>query len=476
MGAHAVAGINPPLSRRQGWLVIATLAAAALTSSLQFTLMVPILPEIPEALDVQPDNAAWVIIITLLTSTVSTAIISRMADLYGRKRLLLIALGLLCLGSLIAAIGMTYVTVLIGRALQGLASGVVPIGISLIHSHVPRAQAHMGVAILSGTIGFGSALGLPLSGVLMTSTGMAGIFWCSAIASGLFVIAVWLIVPEAAERLERLLDVPSTLLLMVWLSALTLLISKSASWGYGSAPTLAMLATTLVGGTIWVLVSLRTPHAIIDLRLALSPQMSRINLASFLATFGMFANHLLTIQEARAPTQNPIGLGFPVTQAGLVLLPFALTMMAFTPLTGYVIQRFGPHRSLSIGALTMTIGFIYRVFFHGSLGEVLLATIVIGVGVAFAFASMPALVTEASPPSEHASANGVNAVIRSLSGAIASAGYAFVLVIWPWEADPLYLSPVGLTMSFTLVAVTSLAAFVVSVLPGPRDGAGRQTP
>lgn len=459
-------GVPPhSLSNKRGWLVVTTLAAAALTSSLQFTLMVPILPEVPAVFGVRPDDAAWLIIVTLLSSTVSTAIISRMADLYGRKRMLLVALGLLCAGSLLAAIGMTFVTVLAGRALQGLAAGVVPIGISLIHTHVATKQANMGVALLSGTIGFGSALGLPLSGILMSTTGMSGIFWCSAIASGLFLVAIAAIVPEAPSRLARRLNIPTTLLLAVWLTALTLLISKAATWGLTTPLTLGALGASVIGFALWVIASLRSHNAIIDIRLAMAPRMARINLASFLATFGMFANHLLTIQEARAPVENPIGLGLPVTQAGLVLLPFALTMMALTPVTGYSINRFGARGTLTAGTLVMALGFAYRMVFHGSLAEVLVGTILVGLGVAFAFASMPALVTEAAPKSEIASANGVNALVRSLSGAIASAAFALLASVLFWEQDVLFLSERGLIIAFAVVMTASLAAAIVSLLP-----------
>ena len=453
---------SAPISPARGWLIICVLAAASLTSSLQFTLMVPILPEVPAVFNVQPDDAAWVIIITLLTSTVSTAIVSRMADLYGRKRMLIIALGFLCAGSLIAALSMSFTAVIIGRAMQGLATGIVPIGISLIHTHVNTKQATMGVALLSGTIGFGSALGLPLSGVLMTTTGMSGIFWSSCAASAVFIVAVFVFVPEAPERLQRKLDPTSTVLLAVWLTAVTLLISKAASWGIASPLTISMAVLSLVAFLSWVRVSMRTPNAVIDVRLAMTPQMFRINLASFLATFGMFANHLLTIQEARAPIENEIGLGLPVTQAGLILLPSALSMMLLAPVSGAFMNRYGPGAALATGTVVMSLGFAFRALFHGSFAEVLTGTIIVGIGVAFAFASMPALVTAASPPSEHASANGVNALIRSLSGAIASASYALILVAFAWARDPLYISNQGLTLAFTVVCATCLAAAIVA--------------
>ena len=454
-----------PLSRARSRAVVLVLACAAMVSSLQFTLMVPVLADVPDALGVSASDAAWLIIATLLSSTVSTPIVSRMADLYGRRRMMLVSLGLLCAGSVLAAVGMTFTTVIIGRVLQGFATSVVPIGISLIHTHVDRRQANMGVALLSGTIGMGSTLGLPLSGLLMSHGGLSGIFWSSAVASAAFMILVRVIVPEAPDRLSKRFDPFGALLLVGWLTALTLVISKGAEWGWVSIPTLAWTGGGLLAFGIWIAASLRNDAAVIDLRLAMQPTMLRINAASFLATFGMFANHLITMQEARAPEATGIGMALPVSVAGLLLLPFALTMMALTPVTGWCLNRYGARFVLGAGAGVMALGFAFRTFVHGGLATVIVGTLIVGAGTAFAFASMPALVSQASPPEELASANGVNALIRSFSGAIASSAFAFALVAFPSAIDPQFLSEQGLMLAFGAVALGCLAAAVIAAAP-----------
>lgn len=456
------------LSPNRGRAIVFVLAFAAMVSSLQFTLMVPVLSDVPQALGVSANDATWLIIITLLASTVSTPILTRMADLYGRKRMMLVALAVLGTGSIIAAVGMTFTTVLIGRALQGFANSLVPIGISLIHSHVNRKQANLGVALLSGTIGMGSTLGLPLSGFLMSTVGLSGIFWVSAIASGLFVLLVAIIVPEAPDRLRQRFDPYGSVLLAIWLTALTLIISKGAEWEWPSTEALIWCTVGAASFVFWVLLSLRNTSAVIDIRLAMKPTMLRINTASFLATFGMFANHLITMQEARAPAETGIGLGLPVSVAGLLLLPFAIMMMALTPVTSWFLNRFGAHTALWVGAATMSLGFAYRTFVHAELTAVLIGTLIVGAGTAFAFAAMPALVSLTSPPKELASANGVNALVRSFSGAIASSGFALVLTAFPAAIDPQFLSEPGLMIAFGMVSLGCLAAALIARVPPKR--------
>lgn len=457
-----------PLSSARSRAVVIVLACAAMVSSLQFTLMVPVLSDVPDALGVSASNATWLIIATLLSSTVTTPIMSRMADLYGRKRMLLVALGLLCVGSILAGFVINFATVIVGRVLQGAAASVVPIGISLIHSHVSLRQANMGVALLSGTIGMGSTLGLPLSGLLMSTMGLSGIFWSSAVASALFIALVWAVVPEAPDRLPKRFDAFGAVLLTFWLTALTLLISQGAQWAWPSATSIFWAALGAVSFTVWVLWSLRNNDAVIDIRLAMRPTMLRINAASFLATFGMFANHLVTMQEARAPLETGYGLALPASLAGLVLLPFAVTMMVLTPVTGWCLNRFGAHAVLAAGATVMALGFAFRTFVHWNLATVIVGTVIVGAGTAFAFASMPALVSQASPPAELASANGVNALIRSFSGALASSFFALVLSALPAQADAQYLSERGVVISFGIVALSCLFAAIITAVPPRR--------
>lgn len=459
-------GTPPPAGRSR--LIIWVLAASALASSLQFTLTIPALPEFPSALDISSGDATWIITITLLTGTVGTPVVSRMADIYGRRRMLLVSLGLLCLGSVIAAAGMTFFTVLLGRALQGFATAIVPIGISLIRSQVERRQANMGIALMSATVALGSALGLPLSGVLLAWGGLPLIFWSSAAVSACFFFAVWAIVPEAPERLQRRFDLVGTILLAGWLTALLLLVSKVAEWGISSPRTLTTAAVTLAILAAWVPWTLRSQSPIIDLRLATRPRMLRINTATFFAALGMFANHLLTVQEARAPLSTGYGLGLPAITAGLVMLPFAFTMIALAPVSGRALNRFGPRASLIGGALVMSLGFLFRVVAPHELATLIIGTVVIGAGTSFAFAAMPALVTEAAPLTEVASANGVNALIRSLSGAMISATLAFLLGAFPDPGTPSALSQQGISIAFGMIAVSCLLGSLLAAAPIPR--------
>lgn len=457
-------------SPRRDRATIAVLAGSGMLTSLQFTLIVPALSEVPAALGIGADDATWMVTITLLTGTVGTPIIGRLADMYGRRRLLLFSLACLFAGSLLAALWLAPPTALVGRALQGMSTAIIPVGISLLRDLVSRERANFGIALISGTLGIGSALGLPLSGVLSTLGGLPAIFAFSSIASAAFLLLVIAFVDESPVRTPGRFDVVGSIALTVALTCLLLLISKSLSWA-DAAPwaVTVLICVGLVATAVWVLVGLRHPAPVIDLRTSFRRRVLLTNVATFFAAFGMFANHLLTMQEARTPVASGAGLGLAPFGAGLVLVPSALAMVLLAPAAGRLLSRAGGRIALALGSAVIAGAYVLRLLVHDGLFVVVISATLVGVGTAFAFAAMPTLIIDAVPPIESASATAVNSLVRSLSGATASAVFAYLIVAHPSPVGTEYLSEGGFMIAFGLVALLSaLGTLIALALPRSR--------
>ncbi|MFB2600392.1 MFS transporter [Herbiconiux sp. P17] len=460
--------------RRRERLIIGVLAGCGMLTSLQFTLIVPVLPEIPGILHVSANDASWMVTVTLLAGTAATPVLTRLADLRGRRRMLLVCLALLVAGSVIAAVGLTFPTVLLGRALQGSATAILPIGISLLGELTTRERANVGIALMSGTLGIGSALGLPLSGILVAVAGLPALFWFSAIAGGLFLAAVAVVVPPTPGRAQGRLDVVGSIVLSAGLVCALLVVSKGAVWGWLSPAVIALASGAIAAFAFWFPFELRRSSPVVDVRASLRPFVLVTNVASFFAAFGMFANHLLTVQEARAPGGE--GLGLSALGAGLTILPAAVAMIALAPVAGRLLNRAGGRLTLALGSAVISAGFVFRLLFHEGLAIVVVGALIVGVGTAFAFAAMPALIMSAVPHDEIASANGVNSLIRSMSGAAASATFAAIVVALPGATGADQISEAGLLTAFGIVAACSAVAAVLALtLRPPAAGSGNQT-
>lgn len=443
-------------------MVVGLLAGCGMLSSLQFTLVVPILPRVPELLGTTASDASWLITITLLVGVVGTPVVTRLADMYGRRRLLLVAMGLLVTGSLIAALIPGFPAVMVGRALQGFGTAVVPIGIALMSSLVSRERATFGIALMSGTLGIGSALGLAVAGPIVAVAGLPAIFWVSAVIGAAFFVLSLRYIREVPTTPTGRFDLVGAALLTAGLAALLLGISRGQTWGWTSTITLTLFAVAAVTLPAWVAWERRHPRPMIDVRIALSSPILPINLASFVATFGMYANHLLTTQEALAPAATGYGLDAAGAAVGLFLLPSAVVMVVLSPVAARVITRFGSRVALMLGASIMAAAFVFRMLLHSDPIAVMVGSGLVGVGVAFAFASMPSLITASVPSDQVAAANGVNSVVRTLSGAVATALFAFLIAMLPSPVDDSFLSDDALQLAFATAALCGIATVVIA--------------
>ncbi|WFP71872.1 MFS transporter [Corynebacterium glutamicum] len=118
-------------------LLVGTLASAGITVSLAQTLVIPIIGRLPEIFNTTAANASWIITVTLLVGAVATPVMGRLADMYSKKKMMLISLVPFILGSVICAVSADLIPMIIGRGFQGLGSGLIPFGISLMHDLLP---------------------------------------------------------------------------------------------------------------------------------------------------------------------------------------------------------------------------------------------------------------------------------------------------------------------------------------------------
>ena len=118
-------------------VVVGVLAVAGIVASLMQTLIVPLIGELPTLLHTSAGNASWAVTATLLAAAVTTPAIGRLADLRGKKPMLLVCTVPLVAGSVVCATAGSLAPMIIGRGLQGIGAGMVPIGISTLRDVLP---------------------------------------------------------------------------------------------------------------------------------------------------------------------------------------------------------------------------------------------------------------------------------------------------------------------------------------------------
>lgn len=446
-------------------LIIAVLSICGTVVSLQQTLVVPLLPDFPRILGTTADNASWLVTATLLVSAVATPIVSRLADMFGKRRMMLVALAAVIVGSLIPALGDGLTAVLIGRGLQGVGASLIPVGISIMRDELPGEKVGSAVALMSATLGIGGAIGMPLAGVIYEHYSWHALFWVSAIFAAVMFVVVLAVVPESEVRTGGRFDYVGALLLSVALSALMLGISKGGSWGWTSEATLGCFLVAVVFAAIWAPVELRSGQPLVDLRTSARKPVLLTNIASILLGFAMFGNMLSTTQQMQIPEASGYGFGLSVTAAGLCMLPGGLSMVLFAPVSAGITKRFGARTTLIVGGLIMAVGYVGRVYLTDSIAHVVLGSTVISVGTAVGYAAMPTLIMRAVPITETASANGLNTLLRAVGTTTSSAAVAALLAASTMSMGPVQIPTIdAFKHSFWLAALAALLAVGIALL------------
>ncbi|MFF6811199.1 MFS transporter [Streptomyces sp. NPDC012403] len=453
--------------------VVPVLAFSGIVVSLMQTLVIPIVGQLPQYLDASASDTAWAITATLLAAAVATPVMGRLGDMHGKRRMLLVSMAMLVIGSVVAGLSDSLVPMIVGRALQGLSSGVIPLGISILRDELPAEKLGSATAMISASLGVGGALGLPAAALIADNFDWHALFWTSAALGVVALVLVLALVPESKVRTGGRFDLAGAAGMAAGLVCLLLAISKGADWGWGSGTTLGLFVAAVVVLLGWGFFELRVDQPLVDLRTTARPQVLITNLASVAIGFGMFSMSLVIPQLLQLPERTGYGLGQSLLAAGLVMAPSGLVMMALAPVSALVSRAKGPKVTLMIGALIVAAGYGLNVLLMSEVWHFVLASCVIGAGIGFTYGAMPALIMGAVPASETGAANSLNTLMRSIGTSVASAVAGVVLAQMTTRFGPYALpGEDGFRTVLALGAGAALIGFAIAAfIPRQRPAA-----
>jgi len=451
--------------------VVTVLASCGLVASFMQTLVIPLIPRLPDILHTAPADASWVITVTLVAAAVIMPVSGRLGDLYGKRLVLLASLAVLVAGCTVAALAGSLLPMVVGRGLQGCAMGVIPLGISIMRDILPADRIGSAIAMMSATLGVGGAIGLPVSALIAEAASWRVLFWLSAGLGAACLALLWAVVPDSPVRARGRFDFLGALGLAAGLVSLLLAITKGGSWGWGSPTTLGLFAAAVVVLVVWGAYQLRVRYPLVDLRVSARRPVLFTNLASVLVGFSMLSASLVLPQLLQAPALTGYGLGQSMVAAGLWMAPGGLVMMALSPVSAGITRRWGPRTSLLVGGVVIAVGYVASTLLLDNAFEVMVATVIVSAGVGIAYAAMPGLIMGSVPLHETASANGLNSLMRSVGTSVSSAVMATLLAHLTVTVGPVTVpSLTGFRVAFLIAAGAALVGVLVTLLvPRVRD-------
>lgn len=452
-------------------MTVGILASAGIASSLTQTMVTPLIPQLPEIFNTSPDNTAWIITATLLAAAVVMPISGRLGDLFGKRRVLLLLAIPLILGGVICALAPNVTVMILGRTLQGLGSGMVPLGIAMLRDLVDAEHLPSAIATVSATLGVGGAIGLPLSAAIIQFSSWRVLFYLCAAITLIVALLIFKFIPVVGTTTAKTnFDWAGAIGLGVGLIALMLGISKGSTWGWGSPLMLGLLIAAVVVLLLWGLWEFRATAPLVDLRTAAIPRVLLTNIASIFVGFGMYSSSLVMPQILQMPAEAGYGLGPSVLAAGLWMAPAGLMMLVLSPVGGRLTGAKGPKFTLVLGILIMAAGYGVGQLGMGSTWGLLITSLVINSGVALAYGAMPTIIMGAVPRSETGAANGLNTLMRSLGTTGGAAIIGLVLADMTIDFHGTVLpSETGFHTALWLGAgISLLAAVIAACIPAAK--------
>lgn len=419
---------------------IAALVFACLVAGLMQTVVIPIQGQLPELLHAPRELTAWVVTVNAGGACAFSPISGRLGDLYGRKKVAVALMVVLAAGSAIGALTSNVVILVVGRGLQGIAIGVIPLSISIMRDAVSSRRLPGAVALASGMLGAGAAFGIPLGAVVTDRLDWHVLFWvCFAMGAASVAMLAWA-VPATHEVRSGSFDLIGATGIVLGSAALLIAIAQGLDWGWLS---LRLVATVAIGLLALVLANAymaRARSPLIDVRAAFGPRVLLTNSAALAVNFATMGSNVAFPQLMTLPRSTGAGLGIGTLGAALVMMTAGLSQMAATPLVTRWARSMGPRLLLIMGAAVIGVSMASAALFARTVWAVLVINVVVGLGFALAFSAFPLLIMGAVPRDQVGAVNGLNAQIRTFGTSAGAAMIGAVLAHWDAGGSPTQLA------------------------------------
>ncbi|MEV6781248.1 MFS transporter [Streptomyces sp. NPDC051098] len=411
---------GPPAPAKPRAVLIVVLLGVFSFALLQ-SLINPVLPQLQQDLETTQALVTWVITAFLLSASVFTPILGRLGDRYGKDRMLVLALTALAAGSLVSALATDISVMIIGRVIQGVGGSVLPLSFGIIRDEVPRDRIPSAIGLASALTAVGGGVGIVLSGPLTDALGLRALFWIPVGITAAAAIAARLVVPPSPSRSEGSISWSSSILMAGWLLTLLVPLTQASKWGWGSGRVVGLLITAVVLASAWGVVESRSASPLVDMRMLRIPAIWTTNLVSLLLGTGLFAVFGFVPAFLQSPQGSGYGFNASVTEAGLLLLPMTVAMFAAGLLSVRLTRVLGARAVLTSAAVLNMAALAMLAFQHDHVWQVVVAMGLLGISFGGAVATMSNVIVTAVRPDQTGIANGVNANVRTIGGAVGAA-------------------------------------------------------
>ncbi|WP_161626277.1 MFS transporter [Sphingobium baderi] len=445
---------------------------AELAAGLETTLMFAALPTALKVVG-RPAEVGWLITGYLLVSAAAAAICGRLGDLFGRRRVLLITLGLATAGSFVSALSPDVHWIVAGRAVQGLAGAVLPLCYGLLQETLPPAKVPLGIGIISAANSFSAAAGFIIGGIIVDSTHWQSIFICSALLALAGFITCLAYIPKSLQRhAAGRLDVLGGILFAPAVAMLLWAVTMFQQRGAASATPWGWLGASILLLALWFFHERRHPQPTVDVRLLGNRRILASNMAAICASLGALQVLQVFPILLQQPIWTGVGFGLTATLTGLLKLPSNLTSVIGASWGGALCARWDG-RTIMIGAAISSLGAWALMWVnHHSLWLTVVLVCFSSAGFTTLFTSVINIVVATAPEDRTSEAAAMTATFRTVAQSIGSQiiTLLFAAELVKQATGPAYPAPAAHEAVMVYMVLASAGALAAALWVPPRRG------
>ncbi|MDM4764164.1 MFS transporter [Galbitalea sp. SE-J8] len=459
----------PESTARVTFRLVGFLFALELVSGILQGYYVPLISDIARHLGITDAQYNWFEAIQLLVSALVVPVLAKLGDMYGHKRMLLIATVVTALASWGLVLAGGFWSYLAAFAFQGFYTVWLPLEVALIFdagrrsgaaaSQTRRAAGFLVVALELGAI-LGALGGSAVFGLL--GDAVAPTLVVPAVAVTLVFFAILFGVPESQPLPGRTLDGLGFVLLALALAGVTTGLTLLHANGPGSLWPWLVIAAGLVLLAPFARYELRQADPAIDLRMLRRPEMWPVQVTAGLFGIAVLgAQTPLSTYAGTNPAEVGYGLGLSSGGRSIVIGVYLISMIVGALLFPVLSRRSSPRIALIVAAFFVAAGYLAFIPLHATTLEVVINMVVAGIGSGALVAALPAAAAAAAPRGRTGIAAGMTNTTKTIGGSFASSVFGIVLATGAVGVAGTAASFSGYLTTWVICGVGALAAAVL---------------
>ena len=416
--------MSPELVYRRRWWILLVLCLSLVVITLDNTILNVALPTLVRELHATNSQLQWIVDSYTLVFAGLLLTAGSLGDRFGRKGALQIGLVVFAAGSALSALAQDPNQLIATRALMGVGGAfIMPATLSILTNVFPAEERGRAIGVWAGVSGLGVALGPLIGGFLVENFGWHEVFTVNLPIVALALIAGAVLVPSSKDPAAPKLDLPGAALSITGLGTLVYALIEAPQRGWTDPTILSAMGAGVVLLALFALWELHTDHPMLDVTFFRNPRFTAASSAITLVFFAMFGYSFLLTQYFQ------FVLGYSAAQAGVRMLPLALTLMVVAPTSSRIVEKVGTKLVVFTGLALVSVALVLQVGLQADspYGQVVWRMMLLAVGMGLTMAPATESIMGSLPLAKAGVGSAMNDTTRQVGGALGVAIIGSVL-------------------------------------------------